>query len=218
MLGANIAYVFLMYKPEKFWNRLAKRYAKSPVSNEDVYQEKLERTRKYFTPEMNVLEFGCGTGTTAVAHAPFVKHIHATDLSTNMLEFAQGKIDAADIDNITLTCISIEELAKSGETYDVVMGHSILHLLEDKEAVIAKVYDLLEPGGVFVSSTVVSSRPKPVLTTILALGKRIGLLPLVRFFSEENLVHSLTSAGFSIDEQWLPQGSEAVFIVARKPT
>lgn len=206
-----------MYKPEKFWNRLAKRYAKSPVSNEAVYQEKLDRTRKYLTPETRVLEFGCGTGTTAVAHAPYVKHIHATDLSTNMLEFAQGKIDAAGIANITLTCISIEELAKSGATYDVVMGHSILHLLEDKEVVIAKVYDLLEPGGVFVSSTTVSSRPKPVLTAVLALGKRIGLLPLVQFYSEESLVHSLTSAGFLIDQQWLPEGSDAVFIVTKKP-
>ncbi len=31
---------------------------------------------------------GCGTGTTALIHAPFVKHITGIDISPNMLEIA----------------------------------------------------------------------------------------------------------------------------------
>jgi 2-polyprenyl-3-methyl-5-hydroxy-6-metoxy-1,4-benzoquinol methylase len=205
-----------MYKPDKVWNRFAKRYAKSPVSNEAAYQEKLKITRTYFTPESEVLEFGCGTGTTAVSHAPFVKHIHAIDVSSKMLEFAQSKADAADVSNVTFTCANIERLSEGGTTYDVIMGHSILHLLEDKEAVIATVYDMLEPGGVFVSSTVCISGKKSVLRVGLTIGKQFGLLPLVNFFSVDELVQSLTNAGFTIDQQWLPENSDAVFIVAKK--
>jgi 2-polyprenyl-3-methyl-5-hydroxy-6-metoxy-1,4-benzoquinol methylase len=205
-----------MYKPDKVWNRFAKRYAQSPVSDEAAYREKLKITRTYFTPESEVLEFGCGTGTTAVSHAPFVKHIHAIDVSSKMLEFAQGKADAADVSNVTFTCANIEGFSVGGTVYDVIMGHSILHLLEDKEAVIATVYNMLKPGGVFVSSTVCISGKKTFLRAGLAIGNRLGLLPLVNFFSVEDLTQSLANAGFTIDHQWLPENSDAVFIVAKK--
>ncbi|MCK4860572.1 MAG: class I SAM-dependent methyltransferase [Rhodobacteraceae bacterium] len=205
-----------MHKPDKVWDRFANRYAKSPVSNEAAYQEKLKITRTYFTPESEVLEFGCGTGTTAVSHTPFVKHIHAIDVSSKMLEFAKVKADAAGVSNITFTCANIEGFADSGTVYDVIMGHSILHLLEAKEAVIATVYKMLKPGGVFVSSTVCISGNKTFLRAGLAIGSRLGLLPLVNFFSVDDLAKSLTNAGFTIDRQWLPENSDAVFIVAKK--
>ncbi len=205
-----------MYKPDKIWDRFAKRYAKSPVSNEVAYQKKLEITRTYFTPESEVLELGCGTGTTAVSHAPFVKHILAIDVSSKMLEFAENKAKAADITNVTFACANIEDIFDSEASYDVIMCHSILHLLEDKEAVIAKVYELLKPGGVFVSSTVCVGSNNPFLRALLTVGCRIGLLPLVRLFSVEDLAKSITDAGFSIDSQWLPEKSDAVFIVAVK--
>ncbi|MBL4873851.1 MAG: class I SAM-dependent methyltransferase [Rhodobacteraceae bacterium] len=205
-----------MYKPDKVWNRFAKRYEKSPVSNEAAYREKLKITRTYFTPESEVLEFGCGTGTTAVSHAPFVKHIDAIDVSSKMLDFARGKADAAEVSNITFVCADIEKYAERGIVYDVIMGHSILHLLEDKEAVIATVYDILKPGGVFVSSTVCIGGSNPVMKAALAIGRSLGLLPLVRFFTPEELAKSLTDAGFTIEQEWLPENSDAVFIVARK--
>lgn len=205
-----------MYKPEKVWNRFAKGYAKSPVSDEAAYQEKLKITRAYFTPESEVLEFGCGTGTTAVSHAPFVKHIHAIDVSPKMLEFARGNAEAANVSNVTFTCANIEGFSQDGTTYGVIMGHSILHLLENKEAVIATVYDALKPNGVFVSSTACIGGKNAFIKLGLAIGKRLGLLPLVQSFSVDELVQSLTNAGFTIAHQWQPEDSDAVFIVAKK--
>ena len=38
---------------------------------------------------MEVLEFGCGTGSTALTLAPNVRHIQATDVSPKMLEIAR---------------------------------------------------------------------------------------------------------------------------------
>jgi ubiquinone/menaquinone biosynthesis C-methylase UbiE len=57
----------------RFWDLFAERYAKTPVANEVMYQKKLEATQRYFKSDMHVLEFGCGTGSTALVHAPFVK-------------------------------------------------------------------------------------------------------------------------------------------------
>ena len=41
-------------------------------------------------------------------------------------------------------------------------------------------------------------------------------MPLLNIFTIEELVESLTDAGFEIDHQWQPGKGKAVFIVARK--
>ena len=81
-----------MSQPSRFWDKIADRYAKKPVSDEAAYQKKLRVTRDYLRPDMDVLEFGCGTGSTAITHAPFVKHIQAIDISSRMIEIAHGKV------------------------------------------------------------------------------------------------------------------------------
>jgi len=42
---------------------------------------------------MELLEFGCGTGSTAIVHVPYVNHIHAIDIFSNMICIAQAKAD-----------------------------------------------------------------------------------------------------------------------------
>ena len=83
-----------MDQSTNFWDKIAERHSKQPIADEATYQKKLQVTREYFQPDMEVLEFGCGTGSTAIIHAPYVKHIHAIDISSKMIEIAQGKADA----------------------------------------------------------------------------------------------------------------------------
>ena len=71
----------IMNRESKFWDKIADRYSKSPVADEESYQRKLQVTREYLRPDMKVLEFGCGTGSTAITHAPFVNHIQAKGFS-----------------------------------------------------------------------------------------------------------------------------------------
>lgn len=201
----------------KFWDRMAKRYAKSPIADEAAYQKKLEVTREYLKPSMNVLEFGCGTGSTAITLAPHVKHILATDFSPNMIEIAQAKASVANVGNVTFEVSSIEDLAEASRSFDMVLGHSILHLVDDKEAVLSRVYDLLKPGGFFVSSTVcLGNSYLKYLSPVMSLGNLIGLLPRVKAFTMEDLVASLKAAGFEIDHQWQPGKGVVAFIVAKK--
>jgi 2-polyprenyl-3-methyl-5-hydroxy-6-metoxy-1,4-benzoquinol methylase len=101
---------------------------------------------------------------------------------------------------------------------DVVLGMSILHLLENKEAVIAKVQRMLKPGGVFVSSTACLTGTMKLLKLIVPIGRLFGFMPqVVKFFTPKELEKSLTDAGFNIDYQWQPGRGKAVFIVAKKP-
>lgn len=205
-----------MDKQSKIWDRFAKGYAKKPIDDEAAYQHKLDFTRKLLHTDMDVLEFGCGTGGTAILHAPYVKHIHAIDISAKMLEFANAKLDESDVSNVTFELATIDEFEAPDQTYDVVLGLSILHLLADKEFAISKVHKMLKPGGYFISSTVCAGDTQKYLKIVASVGNFFGFLPLIKIFSTGDLVKSLTNAGFVIDYQWSPGKAKSVFIVAKK--
>lgn len=201
----------------KFWNKVADRYSKSPVRNEEAYQKKLGITRSYFTPESEVLEIACGTGSTAIAHAPFVKHILAIDISSRMLEIAQGKADAANIENISFRLSTIEEFGESDKVFDVVMAHSILHLLENPAKAIEKAYGLLKPGGIFVTSTACIGDANVIWRIVIPIARFLRVAPYVNIFTRSTLLDLITGSGFHIDYQSEHSKKEAAFIVAKKP-
>ena len=205
-----------MDQSAKFWDRIAERYSKQPIADEAAYQKKLQVTREYFHPDMEVLELGCGTGSTAIIHAPYVKHIRAIDISSKMLEVAQGKADAANINNITFEQSGIDALNVQDNSLAVVLGLRILHLLENKEEVTEKVYKMLKPGGIFVSSTVCLGDTMKFIKLIVPIGRLFALMPLVKVFSAKELEACLSNAGFEIDYNWQQGKAKAVFIVARK--
>ncbi len=88
-----------MPRSSQFWDRHAAGYAKRPVDDETIYQKKLKITQGYLKPDMEVLEFGCGTGTASIIHAPFVRHIRAIDMSAKMLAIARGKATTGNVTN-----------------------------------------------------------------------------------------------------------------------
>lgn len=204
----------MMANDHKFWDRMAKRYAKSPVSDEAAYQEKLRKTKAVLTPDSKVLEFGCGTGSTAIILAPEVSDYLATDISSEMLGIARGK--ARGIDNLRFEQKRLEDVSPPEGGFDAVLGHSILHLLPDKEAAIAQAYALLKPGGVFISSTTCMAKGG-FLKPLLWAGHKLGLLPMVNFFSADSLVEAVQAAGFAIEDRWQPKPKSALFLIARKP-
>ena len=206
-----------MAHSSRFWDRIAARYARKPVADEAAYQKKLAVTREYLRPDMEVLELGCGTGSTAIVHAPHVKEIRAIDISEKMLEIARSKAEAAGVGNVRFEQSDIDAFTAPDGTFDAVLGLSILHLLEDRNTSIAKVYRMLKPGGVFVSSTVCLGDTMRFFKLIGPIGRFLGVMPLVRVFTVQELVDSLEAAGFAIDHQWQPGKGKAVFIVAKKP-
>ena len=205
-----------MAQSASFWDRIAVRYSKKPVADEAAYQKKLQVTREYFRPDFEALEFGCGTGSTAIAHAPYVKHILATDISSKMIEIARGKAEAANVKNVSFERSTIEDIIVAEESLDAVLGLSILHLLEDKEKAIGKVYKMLKPGGVFVTSTACLGDTMKWFKLVGPIGRFLRLMPMVKVFTQQELVDSMTDAGFEIDYQWQPDKGLAVFIVAKK--
>ncbi len=206
-----------MNRAAKFWDRVAERYSKRTISDEASYEEKLRITAEYLRPEMRLLEFGCGTGSTALIHAASVWQIHAIDVSKNMIRIARAKASAMDIRNVTFACTAIEELEVRDGSFDAVLALNILHLLGNWREVLVQVNRLLKPGGVFVSSTFCVGDSMNFLRWILPIGTFFGLLPAIRVFKQAELEKGMREAGFEIERHWQPGKNKAVFLVARKP-
>jgi ubiquinone/menaquinone biosynthesis C-methylase UbiE len=164
---------------------------------------------------MRVVEFGCGTGSTAIVHAPKVETYHAIDVSEEMVEIARGKATEAGLSNLSFTVGTLEEAAAPDASCDAILGLNILHLVPDLDGTIATVARMLESGGPFFSSTICLKNLHGNLRLLGLATRVLPFLPTVGSFSVEDLETTLKSAGFAIEERF-EQRPGVVFLVAVK--
>ncbi|MEL6979438.1 MAG: methyltransferase domain-containing protein [Pseudomonadota bacterium] len=200
----------------RFWDGLAERYAKKPVADQASYERKLALTQARLSPEMALLELGCGTGSTAIAHAPFVREVLATDISPKMVEIARRKAAAAGLSNVAAEVGRLEALAFPPGRFDAILSMSLLHLLEDPAAALKQVHGWLKPDGLLISTTPCLAESHNWLRFLAPLAQPLGLFPKpIRFFTEAWLREAHEAAGFTIEERWSPGPKKPVFLIAR---
>ena len=201
----------------RFWNRIAQKYAKSPVKDEDAYQTKLRLTQALMTKDMDALELGCGTGSTALVHAPHVRTYTATDFSSQMIEIAREKAWDASLPNLTFEIGASEDLVQGPKQYDMILALSLLHLVPGWRGLLPKIYDRLTPGGYFVSSTVCLGELAWYMKAIFRPLSAVGIFPPVEMFVAKTLRDEILSHGFEVVEDWLPRDGRTLFLIVRKP-
>lgn len=194
-----------MQNAEEFWDNTAEKYAKSQIADMDSYTYTLGRTRSYLSADDKVLEFGCGTGSTALLLAKDVLHITASDLSSNMTEIGSNKARDQGVTNIKFVTSDIYSSEFENGSYDAVLAHNLLHLLEDLPSAIVQIRNLLKPGGTFISKTPCQSeKPMPfkfrIMMAVLPLMQWVGKAPYVNIPQIKNLEEIMTSNGFKIVE------------------
>jgi ubiquinone/menaquinone biosynthesis C-methylase UbiE len=204
----------------RFWNRMARRYAKAKLSDPEGHERTLERVRGLLAPGDSVLELGCGTGSTALRLAGGVESYLATDISSEMIAIAREKAAAAPVAGLTFRVATAEEVAVEGATFDAVLGFSYLHLVRDTDATLARIRGMLKPGGLFVSKTpCLREMNVLVRAALLPVLKTVGLAPGVTSFGADGLAERIGAAGFECvaTERHGSKGREfRPFIVARK--
>ena len=89
-----------MTRTADFWDKWSDKYAAQPISKVEAYEETLRRTRGRLSPDMSVLEVGCGTGSTALRLADAVTGYQGSDLSPAMIAIAKGKAAEAGVPNL----------------------------------------------------------------------------------------------------------------------
>jgi ubiquinone/menaquinone biosynthesis C-methylase UbiE len=206
-----------MPSAEKFWDRIANRYAKSPVKNMDAYNKTLERTRAHLSKDDNVLEVACGTGTTALILADSVKHITAIDISSNMVAIAEGKARDQDAKNVSFVHATLDNDKFDKGPYDAILAFNFLHLLSDLPATIGKVHQLLKPGGLFVSKSLCMGENAKLWLKLLIPFQKLGLIPDFKLLKIDELEGLISQENFEILETGnYPADPPSRLIVAKK--
>ena len=199
----------------EFWDKVSLKYAKKKVPSQDIYEEKLARTQKLFNKDSVVMEFGCGTGTTSLIHAPFVKEILAYDYSPSMIEIANQKKTEQKIKNVTFEVKAVEDIQFTSETYDMIIAHSILHLTQNNEQILKKAYEALKPGGYLVSSSGCIKEMNLLIRGIIPFMTSIGKAPEITKFTSDELIELHKKIGFKVYDAWSYKKGE-LFLIAKK--
>ena len=201
----------------KFWDKIAQRYEKTNIKDIESYENKLKTTQNYLNKEMNVLEIGCGTGTTAIIHAPFVNNYYATDISPVMIEIAKNKAKEKNIKNMSFEISDILNLSVEDGSKDAVLAMSVLHLIDNTYEGIGIIGKKLKTGGLFISSTICLGDKMQFLKFFIPLMRLIGYAPSkVHFLKKKELLTAIEANNFSIIHEWQPSQTKACFIIARK--
>ena len=98
-------------------------------------------------PEMEALDLGCGTGLVTLALAPFVKAMDAADASAEMLAVLGEKIRAGGHGNVRAFRLDLDGDAPLGGPYDLVVSSMTLHHVRDVDALLARLFAAVRPGG-----------------------------------------------------------------------
>jgi len=207
-----------MPSPGTFWDKVAEKYAASPIKDVASYEATMDRTRAHLTASDKVLEVGCGTGTTALKLAPSVAHITSSDVSAKMIEIANAKAQDQNIENVIfLQATPMDAALDDNAPYDAVLAFNILHLLEDLPGALRRIHDTLGSRGLFISKTPCIGAKFSIWPLVLPLMQMIGKAPFVAFLKPDDLEMTIKDAGFELVEVTdIPAGRANHFIVARK--
>jgi ubiquinone/menaquinone biosynthesis C-methylase UbiE len=102
-------------------------------------------------PYGKALELGCGTGffLLNLKLAGVVDDGHVTDLSPGMVEVARRNASRLGFD-VEGRVADAERIPYDDGTFDLVVGHAVLHHIPDVEQSLREVLRVLRPGGRFV--------------------------------------------------------------------
>jgi ubiquinone/menaquinone biosynthesis C-methylase UbiE len=99
------------------------------------------------TREMDVMDFGCGTGLVALSLQPLVRSVTGVDSSQGMLDVLEAKIARRGLDNVRTLFCDLERGDVLGGSYDLVVSAMTLHHVREIEPLIEQFARVTAPGG-----------------------------------------------------------------------
>jgi ubiquinone/menaquinone biosynthesis C-methylase UbiE len=185
----------------RFWDRVARKYSRDTIADQAGYEMSLERTIAHLRRSDIALEFGCGTGATALRLSPHVARLIATDISITMIDIAHEKAATSTQGNIEFKVSALDDDCAPVGSLDVVLGFNVLHLIDGRADVLHRIHRLLKPGGLFISKTPCLSDMNPAIRFALPVMQFFGKAPYVDCFTAVQLEAEIAAAGFTIIER-----------------
>ena len=99
------------------------------------------------SPDMNVLDYGCGTGLVTLQLQPFAGSVTGADISPGMLEVLRRKIRERGLANMSAVLIDTDSETPVEGKFNLVVSSMTMHHIQDIETLFRKFHNLLLPGG-----------------------------------------------------------------------
>jgi ubiquinone/menaquinone biosynthesis C-methylase UbiE len=99
------------------------------------------------TPDMDVLDFGCGTGLLTFDLQPFVRSITGVDSSQGMLDVFKTKIKEQNLNNVKAEYIDLDKGDVLTGSYHLIVSSMTLHHIKNITPLLKQFYSILLPSG-----------------------------------------------------------------------
>lgn len=147
-----------------------------------------------------VVDLGSGAGLDAFVARRTVGEtgrVIGVDFAPEMVAKATANAEQLGFDNVSFIEGDIEAIPLEAATADVVLSNCVLNLVPDKARAFAEIHRILQPGGHFTVSDIVSEGTLPDLiqrSAALYAGCVAGAL------EETDYLHQIEAAGFAAVE------------------
>jgi len=201
---------------EKFWDKRSKKYDKE-IKKHALYEKTIDSTRSLLTHSDVVLDFACASGEMSIDIVPHVKQVHGIDTSVKMIELANQKALDRQVNNIKFNQIDVFDQRLKSNSFSAILALHIFHLVDDAPKVLARLNDLLAPGGLLISQTPCLGERGWFFKSMISIAQKLGLAPTIRSLRIPELKSLVSSNNFEIFETKIRDEKYAVqWIVARK--
>lgn len=116
----------------------------------DVADAIIRETRP--TGEMDVLDFGCGTGLVTLRLQPLVRTITGADSSKGMLDVLESKVGSQGLSNVRTQFADFENGCSVEGRFHLIISSMTMHHVKDAAALFQQWYELLHPGGLLAAA------------------------------------------------------------------
>ncbi len=153
---------------------------------------------------LRLLDIGCGGGLLCEPMTRLGADVLGADASQRNIHTASVHATEMDLD-IDYRCVTSEELAQQGETFDIVLNMEVVEHVADVDLFVTSCASMVRPGGVMIMATL-NRTLKAFALAIVGAEYVLGWLPKgthqwEKFVTPEELATAVTSAGLEIAER-----------------
>lgn len=139
------------------------------------------------SPEMDVLDFGCGTGLLTLHLQPHVHSITGADSSKGMLKVLEEKISAGNLGNAGTQFLDPTSDTGIEGRFHLIVSSMTMHHVEELAPLFREFHNILLPGGKFCIADLDAEGGR-------FHGDNAGVMHFG--FNREQMIALLTDAGF----------------------
>lgn len=97
--------------------------------------------------ELDVLDFGCGTGLVSLGLRPLVRSVTGVDTSRGMLDVLERKLLEQKVDGVRTVFLPPDAPLSLPDRFDLAVSSMTLHHVDELAPLFARFRDHLRPGG-----------------------------------------------------------------------